>query len=446
MYCALLASRRRRLFLSAVAFVATASAARAADSAPPPASAANPAPGEDAEKSFREAADAAAKGDLPTAIASLERVLQTNPDLANIKLELGLLYLRAGNADLARSYLQFAINAPDAPLEARTRALQAMRSATGELGRFSVTGSFFANLTYQSNPNGSPSAVSVTGPNGVPILLSGDDLSIPRGADLSGNVGGSIEARYGIGGQRGNDIVANITAGQTNYADTKELDASYISGQLGPRFFFGDAADPKGYIRPYGSGTLLALGHARYFGAAGGGVGFLYRSSVTTSVTGQINFEHRDYHNSTRRPTAGDQTGVYGSGIVEGAWSLSPRTRLSVAFLFETVDAIRNFWDRTTLGGQAGITRAFRPPVGHTSWLGRLTLTYRRSDYKAPDPLVDPVRKRGEDRIELEGGLSIPLTTRLAVELRASQTWNNANLPNYDYDDTLGSVGVSYRF
>lgn len=400
----------------------------------------------DAETAFQQARAAAERGDVAGAIAALERVLQTNPDLANVKLELGLLYLRAGNPDLARSYLQLAVNAPDAPAEARTRADQALRRAASSLSRWGVSGSLFGGLYVQSNPNGSPSAVSVVGPGGIPVLISGDDLSIARGWDLSTAFTGTVDVSYGLGGERGNEIVASLAASQINYKETEELDATFLNAQLGPRFFVGPVDAPSGSIRPYLTGTHLALGHAAYFTGLGGGVTVFVRPSLATAVTGQVAVERRNYHNSRRRPAADEQTGTYASGVLETATNVSPRTRLSVAGLFEKVDAEREYWSRSTLGGQASVAHAIAPPSGSTSWLVRLTGTYRRSDYSAPDPLIDPTRSRNEDRFEIEGGLSIPATQRASIELRASQTWNESNLPNFDYDNTQFFTGMNYRF
>ncbi len=424
-------------------------AALAQPGAGPEARSADPEPEiatDDAEASFRFAAEATARGDVPAAIAALERVLQTNPDLANIKLELGLLYLRAGNPDLARSYLTIAVNSPEAPEEARQRARIALRSASGALGRFGISGSAGAGLAFQTNPNGSPASVSITGPGGIPILISGDDLSIPRGSDLSATANASIEARYGLGGQRGNDLVLDVNVAQTNYLETTELDASYLNARLGPRIFTGPEIAPTGFVKPYVTGTVLALGGARYFSGFGAGIALLARPSLSVTVTGQIAYDRRNYNNSKRRPTAEEQTGDYWSGVAEIGVPLSPRTRLSVTGIYERVEAREEYWSRATYGTQLGFVTAIKPPSGAVSWLGRLTAAYRRSDYGAPDPLIDPVRRRDEDRFEVEAGLSIPLGATSTLDLRASQTWNKSNIANYDYRNTLGSLGFSFRF
>jgi len=401
---------------------------------------------DDAEASFRFAAQAAAAGDVVGAIAALERVLQTNPDLANIKLELGLLYLRAGNADLARSYLREAANAPDAPEAARQRARQALGTAAIASGGFSVAGSLFVGAQVQSNPNGSPGSVSITGPGGVPIIVSGDDLSIPRGTDISGSAGGYLQVRHGLNSQRGNDIVADFSLSRTEYDDTTELNATYAGARIGPRFFLGSANDPKGFVRPIVSATLLTLGGPRYFSAYGGGLEFLLRPALDSSITGQLTYDDRDYHNSRRRPTAEEQSGDYISGVLEYARQATPRLSVNISALFEGVSADRKYWSRATFGGQVGTIYAFASGSNRRSWIGRLNVTYRRSDYVAPDPLVDPLKARNEDRTEIEAALSIPLIRALNLELRASQTWNRSNLPNYDFNNTLGAIGLSYQF
>ena len=61
---------------------------------------------QDSERWFGDARAAIDKGDLPGAVSALERILLTNPDLANIKLELGLLYLRLGHADSPLEFVQ----------------------------------------------------------------------------------------------------------------------------------------------------------------------------------------------------------------------------------------------------------------------------------------------------------------------------------------------------
>lgn len=74
------------------------------------------------ERSFEFVQAAVDAGDLRGAIAALERILLINPDLPNIQLELGVLYRRAGAAELGDAYIREALAAEDVPPEVRERA------------------------------------------------------------------------------------------------------------------------------------------------------------------------------------------------------------------------------------------------------------------------------------------------------------------------------------
>ncbi|WP_159981307.1 MULTISPECIES: tetratricopeptide repeat protein [unclassified Novosphingobium] len=396
------------------------------------------------EQWFAEARAQVAAGNLPGAVAALERVLLANPSLANIRLELALLYLRLGNAELAQSYLEAVVDAPDVPQPARIRARGALAQARGERRRLSASGILQVGAQYQSNPNGSPAAISIVGPGGVPVILDGSQLSIRPDGDASGSVSGSLELRYDLGSQRGHDLVANISGGYSGYAELSAIDALYVSGQIGPRLFLGPATAPDGFVRPFGSATYLALGQDSYFHAVGGGISASRQLSLFTALSARASYERRDYQNSDRRPTASEQTGNYYGGSVDLGWQVRPRTRLTIGGLYERADARRDYWSRDSFGGSAGIDQV----LGGTARpvFASLTFGYRRSVYDAPDPLVDLTARRRENRYELSAAAAVPVLHALTVELRGQQIWNPSALPNYDYTNTVGSLGISYRF
>lgn len=401
---------------------------------------------DDAEASFQYAREAIAAGDIRGAIAALERVLQINPNLANIKLELGLLYLRVGQTDLARSYLESALTSADAPEQARQRARAALRTAESQTGRLGISGSIFAGVQYQTNPNGSPDTVSIVGPFGTPLLVTGDQLLIPRGDDVSGTVSANVEVTYNLGGQSGNQIVADVSFAQNEYRETDELDATYATVRLGPRFYSGGALNPTGYFRPFVSATYLALDSNTYYHAVGSGIAFLAQPTLNVGLSGQVSYERRDYDASPTRRAAPDQTGDYWLGAGEITYQFDPRHRVSLGWLFEKVSARRDFWSRLSYGPQADFTTVLNPIVGDLPWVLRLGGTFRHSTYDENDPQVDPVVARRENRYELEASLNVPLTRAFSLDLRGQQSWNRANLPNYQFKNSFGSLGVNYRF
>jgi hypothetical protein len=179
---------------------------------------------------------------------------------------------------------------------------------------------------------------------------------------------------------------------------------------------------------------------------AGGGIEVSKRIGLATGVLVQAQYEYRNYYNSRRRSTSNDQTGDYWTLIGRVDQQLSPKTRLSFGAIGEKADTLRDFWSRKTVGAEAGVTQAFSLNGQRNRIIGRFNASYRRSSYDAPDRFVDLNRKRKENRYEIEAGLTVPVATGISVDVRALQTWNKANLPNYRYKNTLGSLGINFIF
>jgi len=400
---------------------------------------------EDTEYWFRFAREAAERGDLPAAIAALERVLLNNPDLANIRLELGLLYLRAGNAPLARNYLEDAINAPDAPEVARIRAREALANVDVSMERTRFSGTAQAGIRYQSNPNGSPGEVSLVLPGGTPVIIDSDGLSISRDDDFSIYASVSGELAHSLGGQRRTSLVASGTLATQTFFDLGEIDSIFIGGEFGPRFMLGSTNAPDGFIRPFVSVSHLDLGSAAYFTSYGGGLDVSAEPSLGVLLTGRVAYLRRDYSNSSIRPRATDQTGDYITATGTAFFQLSPRTNANIGVLAEFADANADYWSRTSLGASAGLSHTVDLGPGSRGIL-RIGSAYRRSDYDAVDPLVSLTQVREEDRFEIYAAFEIPISRNFSVDTRVQQTWNNAALPNYDYKNALASLGLRTRF
>ncbi len=400
----------------------------------------------DPEAAFQFARRAVEAGDIRGAITALERVLQMDPGLANIKLELGLLYLRVGQYDLARSLLESAIESPDAPEAARERARQAIGVSGSNLSQVAFNGSIFLGGQYQTNPNGSPGAVSVIGPGGAPIIIDGSQLSSPRGDDVSFTVAGNSELSIGLGGQRGNAIVLSNAIVYNEYDETDDLDALYLDGKIGPQLFLGSALSPTGYVRPYVQATHLNLGGSTFYNAYGGGFELLLQEALTSTYRIDLSYKRRDYSNSNNRPRATDQTGDYWALRGTASFQLAPRTRIEGTGFAELVNARQDYWSRSSFGIGFTLSQAIRPFFGSSVWFGRLGASYQHSNYQDPDPFIDPNRERSEDRFSIEGDLSIPLASSVSLELRAQQTWNESNIVNYEFSNTLFSIGTTIRF
>jgi hypothetical protein len=400
---------------------------------------------DDSETWFNLAREASSRGDYPAAIAALERILLSNPDLANIKLELGLLYLRVGNAALAKNYLQEAYDSPDAPEAVRSRVQEALGNANLGLDRTRVDGFVQSGMRYQSNPNGSPGEVSIVLPGGVPVIVGSDGLSVTRESDFSFFSSANVTVSHRLGDQRNSSLVGSINVGQQTYLDVEDIDTIYVGGEVGPRFLLGSATAPTGYIRPFVSASYLSLGGADYFAAYGGGATVSVEPKFGLLLGATAAYTRRDYQNSGIRPRATDQTGDYFAGSASLYWQATSGTGVRLALIAERADTNAPYWSRDTIGASFGLDNRIGLFRGSGATL-RMGAAYRSNKYDDIDPLVSLTEVRSEDRFELSAGLDIPILQRAALNLRFQQTWNEADLPNYDYNNTLASVGVTHRF
>jgi tetratricopeptide (TPR) repeat protein len=118
------------------------------------------------EASFEFVQAATAVGDLRGAVAALERMLLINPNLANIQLELGALYLQLGNPLLGRYHITRALQAPDVPGVVRARAERYLALAGAQAGRSFLHGGLSLGWRHESDANFAPNSnlVSVFDP------------------------------------------------------------------------------------------------------------------------------------------------------------------------------------------------------------------------------------------------------------------------------------------
>jgi hypothetical protein len=126
------------------------------------------------EKFFAFIVTAVEVGDVGGAIAALERVLLIRPDLANVKMELGLLYRAARAPETAEAYLSEAGVSGDVPPEYGERLEQEIAAVHADQSAHRLTGSLFLGGRYETNVNAGPDSRSVQ-VGGTPINLEGDD-------------------------------------------------------------------------------------------------------------------------------------------------------------------------------------------------------------------------------------------------------------------------------
>ena len=201
------------------------------------------------KRSFAFVRAAVDAGDLRGAIAALERVLLIKPDLANVKLELGLLYQAAGAPETAETYLAEARASGQVPPEYEARLARELDTARAAQSRHRLTGSLFVGGRYETNANAGPDSLD-------DLQLDEDDQGQN---DISAVAALNLEHAYDLGLQSGDELVTDVLLYGNVYREVHDLDLGLIDVAVGPRLYRGDADRPLEF-RPFVTGSLLWLG------------------------------------------------------------------------------------------------------------------------------------------------------------------------------------------
>ena len=296
---------------------------------------------DDLDAGFRYAELETELGDYEAAIGALERMLYYNPNLPRVKLQLGVLYFHLRSYEMARTYFDSVLAAPDLPADIRTEVqtyLAAVDKAVA-INQFSIYGQF--GLAYQTNANAGPNSPNVLA-LGQNALLSPQFQKTP-----DWNAFGLVTAHdfYDFNDQRGDGWESDVIAYYSQQFRVTRLDLGLVELRTGPRFGIGDYGGLS--VHPYGIGNVLTLGGANYLNTAGAGVSLNWPVNETLTVTPGVEFRNRWFYNSANYPTAAGQSGgqwigyVFGSGLVSAAWGLSWQGRVSYTEFERELRAIR---------------------------------------------------------------------------------------------------------
>jgi len=183
------------------------------------------------DKTFRFAELAVQTGNFEAAISALERMLLINPNLPRVRLELGVLYFRLGSYQVAKTYLDRAVEGENVPDEVRQRVETFLAEIEKRLSRHQFAGSVFGGVRYQSNANAGPSSGTVLA-NGITATLSNQ---FTKTSDENFFVSGNVRHTYDLQLQAGEVWETNGTLYGSEQKTQNQLDLIFFNIDSGPR-------------------------------------------------------------------------------------------------------------------------------------------------------------------------------------------------------------------
>jgi hypothetical protein len=394
---------------------------------------------------FKFASLATQTGDLEGAVSALERMLLINPDLPRVRLELGVLYYRLGSYEVARTYLEVALQSSSLTPEARSRAEGFMKEVASRSNPSRLSGEAFLGLRYQSSANLGPSTSSVR-LFGQSANLNQSSVGTPDWGAVT-----SLQARhtYDLGRQDRSTIETQFTGYINRQFSVAAANVSLLDLATGPRFqaFQGTFEDVT--IKPFVTAGYIWVNDTPYYGSYGGGVegGVLLSDRLrnTTIAT----WRQQNSPDSTYLPTNSQFTGALYAVNTNFQFQLTPSVSffaLGSAQRFQTVNTI---WQNYQLVGVgAGVGYRFPDPLFKTPLYWNINLSYIAQwwSYDAPDPTIDPTVGRQQTDGIANLTISVPFDARTTLILTGGRFLRNATLPNYEFLNNSAMVGVSWRF
>jgi len=397
---------------------------------------------DDPEISFRFAKEAVASGDIRGAIAAFERILRLNPSLANIKLELGVLYLRVGASELANKYISEALLSPGIPIAVRNRAKTIHKQAKKAASNNSFSFNVGLGLHSDENANAAPSSRDIL-VGGQPALL--DEESLGR-SDTAFSVSASAAHTFLFNSQSGNQLESSLSYNNKRFNESEEINFDYLSLKTGPRIFFGDLLSPGWSIKPFVEATQLKLDGEKYQETIDLGLNGTRVFSPTNIATFNLRYSDNEFFDSpTRRAEQRSGSGYAADINLSNALRTNFQIFGGLGFALRSADA--DFESRTLLRANVGASIGYRSPFSKSKrWRSSLTLSQTETEYDEPDPAISLDENREESRVQATLSNYLGFTRNLYGTLTIYHTDNDASLPNFVYDNTGGNFTLWYTF
>ncbi len=396
----------------------------------------------DLDKSFRFAELAVRRGNFEGAISALERMLLLNPDLPRVRLELGVLYYRLGSFQLARSYLTRVQTAENVPDEVLSRVAVFLAQIESNLKRNKFSGSIFVGVRRQTNANAGPSTSSVLA-SGLLATL-GDQFT----QKVDSNGFGTINVRhtFDLLNQRGDVWESGATVFASEQRRQKQLDLVFLEVNTGPRLtIFNDAFDGAS-IRPFVTANAVYLQDSHYMDGYGAGLNTVLPINERARFTLKLDGKRKIFHNDSDHPTATGQTGWEGNLSLGTAIVTSPVHQIAITLRGTAQTSRDNFNAFRHYQFTVASTRLIPLGVLPDPMSVNLSVTRGYKTFNAPNPAVDPNSKRADQDTRLSIVTSIPVSPAVTIVGNIQRVLNGSNLPNFEYQNTIVSLGTSVRF
>ncbi len=376
---------------------------------------------------FWYASCAAKAGELEAAVEKFKQMLEIDPGLHRVRLELATTYFLGGEYDLARDSLETVSEAgpPDAVKMNIERLIEAIDEKSRKY-RFHARAS--QSITWDSNVSAGPDREIIGLPNGGSMTLDESDTEVDDWLTIT-NVSGNV--LYDMGDRGG--LMWN-TAGyfyQTLPFEHHNFDLTNIRLTSGPWWVTGNSVFklPVGYAR-------YIYGHDDLFDTFDFGPGFEYFPNRNVSIRAAVSFV-RDSYASDSRDGRDNKNWVF---ELNPSFYFNDRNDIiSISISSENLNAREDRYTYDAINLAVSYFRRFDRGM-------EFYVRYKYSDrnYEGPALLWDEDRE--DERHHLYAALSRDLCEYLFASLYVEGIDNDSNTGFYDTEKFSCGLRIGFKF
>ncbi len=402
------------------------------------------------EKSYRYAQIAIEQQEVKGAISALERLLLTNPNLDNIRLELGTLYHRVGSYGMATHFLNEAIASDDIPENVKERARGYLKDAEKKSSPHQLGGYVNVGFRYDDNVNFGPSSANVFAPTGPGNSLNPAVLSegATEDSDTSTYANAKLGYSYILPSQAAHTLYADLNLSGSFHNDRNDYDHGFAGITTGAWFNMDSTGTNPWSIGPFITTGYLGLDYEKYLTYYGGGVSVRFNPANrwAAQLTGQV--KDQDYSNTAIRITAEEQSGTETELSLYARYLINSLQNIyfSTAITNDNADVVTQANDEWRF--LAGYQIGFQGPFGSQirPWFVNFNASYRNQEFDAADARIDPNTVREDDRYGAAIITTVPVGQSSDVNLTLEYTKNKSNILNFEYDNFAIALGFVFNF
>ncbi|MDY6970913.1 MAG: tetratricopeptide repeat protein [Thermodesulfobacteriota bacterium] len=370
----------------------------------------------------------AQRGGAPgSAIKKFNEMLDIDPNLYRVRLELATAYFNLGKYDLARQQLEVVRDAK--PPESVKENIEKLIAAIDEKTRkFFPSVHFSLGIQHDSNVSTGPDRETVGVPGGGALTLTDTQKEVSDWVTVT-NLSGDLLCDPGS--RKG--LMWDTTASfyQTNCSEHYKFDFTHLRCTSGPWWVWTSSVLklPVAYARN-------SYEHDELFDTFDVSPSYEYFFTRNLSMRGMFSYSHDSYEPSDS----------HGENNINRIWEINPNfyfnNRNDIVSIYLTGENRNAKDDRYSYDGINVAVSYFRRFSHDTELFARYK--YSDRDYKAPELLW--TNDREEERNNLYIALSQEFLKHYFASIFFNWIDNDSNTALYDYDKIIYGLNVGFKF